>query len=228
MEVGLPESIHQLIEQQIERLSLEDQRVLEMASAAGTEFSAAAVAAALGDEIGVVETRCAGLARHGQFVRATGTSEWPDGTIAARYGFLHALYREVMYERVTAGRRVQWHYRIGEREEQAYGERASEIAAELAVHFERGRDYRRAVQYLEQAAARASQRLVYVEAIRHLTKGLGLLKTLPDTPERARQELTLQIALGAPLQLTKGYASPKVEATYTRARELCQQVGETP
>jgi predicted ATPase len=227
VEVGLPESIHQLIEQQIERLSLEDQRVLEIASAAGTEFSAAAVAAALGDELGAVETRCAGLARRGQFLRATGTSEWPDGTIAARYGFLHALYREVMYERVTAGRRVQLHYRIGEREEQAYGERASEIAAELAVHFERGRDYRRTVQYLEQAAARASQRLVYVEAISHLTRGLELLKTLPDTPDRARQELTLQIALGAPLQLTKGYASPEVEATYTRARELCCQVGDT-
>jgi predicted ATPase len=226
-EVGLPESIQQLIEQQIERLSLEDQRVLEIASVAGTEFSAAAVAAALGDEIGAVEIRCARLARHGQFLCATGTSEWPDSTIATRYGFLHTLYREVMYERVTAGRQVQLHYRIGEREEQAYGEQASEIAAELAMHFERGRDYHRAVQYLEQAAARASQRLVYVEAISHLTKGLELLKTLPDTLDRARQELTLQIALGAPLQLTKGYASPEVETTYTRAHELCRQVGAT-
>jgi DNA-binding winged helix-turn-helix (wHTH) protein/predicted ATPase len=228
VKVGVPESIHQMIEQQIERLHAEDQRVLEVASVAGAEFSAAAVAAALGDEVGAVEARCAGLVRREQFLRATGTSEWPDGTVAASFGFLHALYREVLYERVTAGRRIQLHQRIGEREEQAYGERASELAAELAVHFERGRDYRRAVQYLGQAAARASQRLAYVEAIGLLTKGLELLKTLPDTPERARQELTLQIALGAPLQLTRGYASPEVEATYARARELCRQVGETP
>ena len=67
-----------------------------------------------------------------------------------------------------------------------------------------------------------------MEAIGHLTKGLELLKTLPDTPERTQQELTLQIALGAPLIATKGYAAPEVERAYTRARELCQQVGETP
>ena len=67
-----------------------------------------------------------------------------------------------------------------------------------------------------------------MEAISHLTKGLELLKTLPDTPERAQQELTLQIALGVPLMATKGYAAPEVERAYTRARELCQQVGETP
>ena len=62
----------------------------------------------------------------------------------------------------------------------------------------------------------------------HLTKGLELLKTLPDTPEHAQQELTLQIALGTPLMVTKGYAAPEVEQAYTRARELCRQVGETP
>ena len=67
-----------------------------------------------------------------------------------------------------------------------------------------------------------------MEAISHLTKGLELLKTLPDTPERAQQELTLQITLGVPLMATKGFAAPEVERVYTRARELCQQVGETP
>ncbi|HEV8717899.1 MAG TPA: hypothetical protein VGX03_34410 [Candidatus Binatia bacterium] len=55
-----------------------------------------------------------------------------------------------------------------------------------------------------------------------------MLKTLPDTPERARQELMLQAALGQPLIATKGYAAPEVERTYTRAVELCEQVGETP
>ena len=67
-----------------------------------------------------------------------------------------------------------------------------------------------------------------MEAIAHLTKGLELLKTLPDTPERIQQELTLQLALGMPLMATKGYAAPEVEQAYARARELCQQMGETP
>jgi predicted ATPase len=67
-----------------------------------------------------------------------------------------------------------------------------------------------------------------VEAVGHLTKGLALLKTLPDTSERIQQELTLQITLGAPLTATKGYAAREVGLVYTRARELCRQLGETP
>ena len=72
------------------------------------------------------------------------------------------------------------------------------------------------------------QRSAYAEAISHLTTALELLKTLPDTPERVQQELTLQIALGPALMATKGFAAPEVESTYTRARELCRQIGETP
>ncbi len=51
---------------------------------------------------------------------------------------------------------------------------------------------------------------------------------MPDTPERAQQELALQVALATPFQATKGWAAPEVEQAYARARELCQRVGETP
>jgi predicted ATPase len=71
------------------------------------------------------------------------------------------------------------------------------------------------------------QRSAHRETIDHLTKGLELLKTLPDTPERTQQELRLQIVLGVPLTATKGYAAPEVERVYTRALELCQQGRET-
>src|SRR5215831_16674422 len=66
-----------------------------------------------------------------------------------------------------------------------------------------------------------------MEAIAHCTKGLELLPTLPDTPTRAQQELTLHITLRVPLTATKGYGAPEVERAFIRARELCQQVGET-
>ena len=62
----------------------------------------------------------------------------------------------------------------------------------------------------------------------HLNTGLSLLYTLPDTPERSQQELTLQLALGPALMATKNIAAPEVVRTYTRAHELCQQLGETP
>ena len=85
-----------------------------------------------------------------------------------------------------------------------------------------------AIPYWQRAGQRAIERSANLEAISHLTKGLELLKTLPDTPERLQHELDLQITLGQALTVTKGYAAPEVGHTYARARELCQQVGETP
>jgi hypothetical protein len=155
MASGVPENLQQLIAQQIERLSLEAQRLLEVASVAGAEFSAAAVAAGMETEVDVVEERCEELVRREHFLRASGTGDWPDGTVAARYGFLHALYQDVLYHRLTARRRQRLHQQIGEREEQGYGEQAREVAAELALHFERGRDYRKAVWYLQEAGGNA-------------------------------------------------------------------------
>ena len=84
------------------------------------------------------------------------------------------------------------------------------------------------MDYLKLAAQQAAQRSANAEAVNYLTTALDLLKTLPDTPERTQQELTLQIALGVPLIATKGHGVPEVEEAYTRARELCEQVGETP
>jgi predicted ATPase len=51
---------------------------------------------------------------------------------------------------------------------------------------------------------------------------------LLETPAHTQQALTLHIALGSALQMTKGFGAPEAERAYARARELCQQVGETP
>jgi predicted ATPase len=151
------------------------------------------------------------LVRREHFLRASGTAEWPDGTVVAHYGFIHALYQEVVYHRLTARQRQWLHQRIGEREEAGYGGCAKEIVAELAAHFEQGQDYRRAVQYLQQAGGNAVRRCSPEEAINLLTKGLKLLKTWPDTPERVQQELTLQNTLIPPLMFSKGNAAPSRE-----------------
>jgi predicted ATPase len=217
-----------MIEKQIDRLNPAEQHVLEVASVAGAQFSAAAVAAGTEMTAGEVEACCTKLARREQFLRTNGVSEWPDGTVATCYSFLHALYQEVLYERVPAGQRAAVHQRIGEREEPAYGDQVREIAAELAMHFERGRDYRKAVRYLGYAGENAGRRSAHAEAIAQLTKGLELLKTLPDTPEGSQQELTLQVALGIQTIIIKGIAAPEVESAFTRALALCRQVGETP
>jgi predicted ATPase/DNA-binding winged helix-turn-helix (wHTH) protein len=227
IEVGVPASIKQMIEKQVGYLSKEEQRMLEVASVSGVEFSTLTVAAGLGDDTAVVAAQCEELARRHQFIRDCGFHELPDGEVAARYGFIHALYQNVLYERVSAAKRVHLHRKVGSRAEELYGERAGEIAAELAMHFERGRDHRRAVKYLAQATETAIRRFAYQEAIVLARRGLELLQTLPDTSERVHQELRLHIALGVPLTVTQGFAAPDVGRTYEKALELCERLGET-
>jgi tetratricopeptide (TPR) repeat protein len=72
-----------------------------------------------------------------------------------------------------------------------------------------------------------SARSAHLEAIRHLTKGLQLLHTLPETRERAQQELALQMAMGASMLATSGLATSETGQAYSRARELCHQLGES-
>ncbi len=222
----IPASVRLFIEHRFEQLPGEEQAIFEAASVAGNPFSVAAVVAASSLPEEKIEAHCAFWAREGQFLAGGGAAMWPDGTLAASFGFRHDLYREVLYARISPERRARLHQRIGSRLESAYGKRAATIAAELAVHFDQGRDPRRAVQYLEQAARNALQRSAYSEAGRHLTRGQELLETLPEGRRRLRQELELSLLLGQVLMTTKGWGVEGVELIYHRARELCEELGD--
>jgi predicted ATPase len=221
---GVPTTLRQLIEQQLEQLSAAEQRLLEAASVAGVEWSAAAVAAAVDEAQVWVEDLGTGLERREQFVQSRGVEEWPDGTLAERWAFRHALYQQVLYDRLPVGRRVPLHRQLGERVAAGYGARAVEKAAELAVHFDRGRDAARAVPYLQQAATNALGRYAYAEAIAHCTRGLELLQTLPAPAQTwAQQELSLLLTLQGPLTATEGFATPDVERLHARLQALAPQ-----
>jgi DNA-binding winged helix-turn-helix (wHTH) protein/tetratricopeptide (TPR) repeat protein len=193
IEIGMPESIKQMIERQIDRLSPDEQRLLEAASVDGIGFSASSVAAALDVDVVQIEEKCELLSRHDQFLCSSGISRWPDGTETAGYNFTHALYQSIFYQHVLPARRSQLHYRIGEHKELVYGSRACEIAAELAIHFERGREYRRAVQYLRLAAENALRSFANREAIDHLTLAIELLKQIPLTEQHGPQMEILEM-----------------------------------
>lgn len=224
----IPESIRHLIAYQLESLSDEDQACLEAASVAGESFATAEIAAAMRDTVDAVEIRCDTLARKGQFIYALGLDTWPDATVATRYGFRHALYHEVLYARLAPGPRLRFHQHIGLHKERAYGARAHEIAAELALHFVRGQEPQRGVQYLCAAGQNAFQRCAYQEALRHLEPAFALLPQLPEGPVRTQHTLALHLLKGRTLMLTQGYAAPEVEHAYTQAAHLGQQLGDTP
>lgn len=228
VQLGVPDSIRQMIEKQLDHLDPDEQRTLEAVSVAGTEVSAHAVVVALGEDRASVEARCDELARRRQFIQDCGVQELPNGEASPRYGFIHALYQNVLYERVSPSQRVHLHRRIGQGGEDAYRDRSKEIAAELAMHFERGRDFERAAKYLQQAADNAVRRFAYPEAVGLARRGLDLLGILPDSRERSQRELRLQLTLGVPLVATTGYAAPEVGNAYRRARELCKQLDDPP
>jgi DNA-binding winged helix-turn-helix (wHTH) protein/predicted ATPase len=228
IKVGVPDSIRHLIEKQFERLDGMQQRVLEAASVDGAEFSHVAVAAAAEEDDAAVQSICEELGRRHHFIRESGVLTLPNGQVSGRFSFVHAVYRNVLYERLSAARRVLLHRRLAARGQEVYGERAVEIAGELAMHFERAADHDSAARYLQLAADNAMRRSAYREAVALSRRGIDLLARLPDTEERARRELKFQLTLGVPLVVTEGYAAPVVGDVYARARALSGRLGDPP
>jgi DNA-binding winged helix-turn-helix (wHTH) protein/predicted ATPase len=224
----LPTDLQQFIEVQVERLDPAEQQILEAASVAGPVFSIAAVAAALDLPEAAVEAVCEGLARREQLVTLQGLIEWPDKTLTESYTFRHALYQEVLYWRIGSSRRVRLHRAIGARLETGYGTEVASIAVELAEHFDRGHDDRRAARYHRLAGETALTRFAAAAAQVHLRRGLALLVRWPQGVERAREELKLQIALGVAAIATDGFGAPAVAYAYGRAHALCRQFPKTP
>jgi DNA-binding winged helix-turn-helix (wHTH) protein/predicted ATPase len=225
LEAGAGESLRRVIGQMLERCDAPDRRLLDAASVVGVAFSAATVATALEEDVEAVEARCEELARRGQLIRAVGLERGQGGMIAGRFEFRHAIHAVVLYAEIPPGRRARWHRRIGEGLERQWGAEAVEHAGELALHFERGGDEPRAVRYRGQAASLALRRWANAEARTHLDHALSLLATMPDTSERARQELQTWLTLGPVLMVMHGDAAPEVQHAYDRAGDLCRRVG---
>jgi predicted ATPase len=146
----------------------------------------------------------------------------------ATYLFKHALIQEAAYQSLLKSKRQQYHQRIAQVLEERFPEAVEAQPELLAHHYTEAGLIAQALPYWQRAGQRAVQRSANVEAIAHLTRGLELLKTLPESPELIQQELDFHIALGPAYRAARGYAAPEVEKTYARARELCQQVEETP
>jgi class 3 adenylate cyclase/predicted ATPase len=146
----------------------------------------------------------------------------------ARYVFKHALIQDAAYASLLKSTRQQVHQQIAQVLEARFPTLVETQPELVAQHYTAAGCAEQAVHYWQQAGQQASDRSAHLEAIIHVTTGIELLTTLPETPAHTQQALTLYIALGAALIITKGQAAPEVEHAYTQARALCQQVGETP
>ncbi len=196
--LAVPESLRGMIEAQIERLSPEEQRVLEVVSLTqhGSLSVIAQAAAVANAEPDRFEEVCERLSYRTRLLRPAALEELPDGTVSPCYEFTHALYPKVLYGRIATGRRTRLHRQAAEWTEVRFSERLSEVAPFLAHHFEHGLDWARAVRYLRIAADTAGRRYAPREATAYLQQGLELCVKLPDA-ERATSETGILEQLAA-------------------------------
>ena len=218
---GIPDTIQAVLAARIDRLPPEEKRLLQTAAVIGPEVPIALLQA-LGE---LSEETIQQSLRHLQTAEFLyETSLFPERV----YTFKHALTHEVAYGELLQERRRVLHARIAQTLLEHFPETAETRPELLAHHYTAAGVHAPAMRYWEKAGQRANERSAYVEAIDHFTKGLEMLHTLLDTPERAQYELQLQLALGDALTATRGYAVPEVGYAYTRAWALCQRLPETP
>jgi predicted ATPase len=217
--LAIPASLQESLMARLDRLA-PVKEVAQLAATLGRIFShelLAAVSPREGEELddALSQLLNAGLIyRHGLP---------PDVT----YEFKHALVRDAAYQSLLKGSRLQFHKRIAHTLEERFPETEPEL---LAHHFTEAGLTEQAVGYWQRAGQRAAERSANLEAVSHLTKGIELLETTPDTPEtteRNKRELEMQMALGPALVAARGFADARVGHAYARAWELCQRLEDS-
>ncbi len=227
LETLLPQELHNLIELQLAQLPLSDQLMLEVASVAGPEFAAAAVAAGSGVPVDSIEQHCERLVQQGLFLEEQGLAIWPDGTVSGRFRFRHALYVQVLRRRLAASRNARLHRLLGERLEAAYGERSSEIAAELVYHYEFAGITAKALHYCVVTARTALQRVAFDEIMQLTARGLRLLESLPAAAaQHHAEELALRVIAATTLQARQGYGSVAAHTHLDRVKVLLPHISD--
>lgn len=213
-----PASVKQLIDMQLDRLPLADQRVLEAASVVGAEFASSLVAAALELSVEQVDDACDSLARRSLFLRAE-----PDG----RYAVTHALIQEVCVERSSPVRRQRWHRLVAEALER--DPRTRDAQHLLAKHFDAAGDAARAIPAYVAATRQAAQRYASSDAVALCARALQLLPQLPASRERDLLELEILRTMCQQVNsnsFSAAFAGREALATYTRAIDLARSLDD--
>ena len=215
----LPSTVQGILAARIDRLAPEEKALLQQLAVIGREFPLSLIRHVITQPEEELYRLLSSLQRKEFLYEQPAFPE-------VEYIFKHALTQEVAYGTVLQERRKALHERTAQAIEALYSTNLDDHYSDLAHHYSRSGNTAKAIEYLQKAGQQAARHSANAEAINHLTTALELLKTLPDTADRAGQELTLHLSLGASLIATKGYNAAEVEQTYTRAQELCLQVGE--
>jgi DNA-binding winged helix-turn-helix (wHTH) protein/tetratricopeptide (TPR) repeat protein len=217
LDPGVPDTLRQMLEIQLQHASEREQQLLKCASVAGQKFTGWSVETMLATDGSEHEEICDALAERQQFLKYAGTRDLPNGRSTTEYQFRHALYREVLYRLLTPRQRVTFHRRLAEGLE---GLRLTEMAAKIALHFEEGREHERAIPHLLMAAQNATRRCAHAQAIAMLEHARNLLPRV-DGERRLGLELQILEKIGNAYYALRDMAQSgrTYEAIATRAAE---------
>jgi len=218
--IQVPASVQAVLAARIDRLPPEDKRLLQSASVIGEDVPFTLLQAVV--ELPEEELR-RGLSRLQADEFLYETSLFPD----LEYTFKHGLTYQVTYNSLLMERRGTLHARIVEALERLYADRLTEQVDRLAQHALRGEVWGKAARYLRQAGVKAASRSAYREAMEFSEQALTALSHTPQSEETLREAIDIRIAPGPALLAVKGIPAPEVEASYTRAQELCARLGDT-
>jgi class 3 adenylate cyclase/predicted ATPase len=218
--LAIPSTLHDSLLARLDRLA-PVKEVAQIGAAIGREFSHALLAAVADRPEAELRTALDQLVS-AELVFRRGAP--PDAT----YSFKHALVRDAAYDTLLKSKRQQLHARIAQVLEEQFPELIAQRPEILAHHCAQAGFVKQAVDYWYKAGRQAMARSAMIEALAQFTQGLDLLADLPVGPDRDYKELDLQIALGAALIATKGWAAPEVGQTYARARALCTEEAQVP
>ncbi len=223
----LPAKVEGVIEVRIGRLPNEQRELLSVASIQGEIFVGEAVAQVQKqNEREVIRTFSNDIDKRHRLVQSERMERLGRQRLS-HYRFRHNLFQQYVYSNLAETERTYLHEDIALTLEEIYGEKAKEIAPQLAWHFEEAGNFEKAFEYLLAAGQQAQTLGSNKEAIIHYERGLALVKQLPATPELLPIELGLQAGLGMSLLPVEGFASKQMGIALERALELCRQIGGT-
>jgi predicted ATPase len=220
-DLKIPPTVQAILAARIDRLPANEKDLLQTLAVLGKEFQVSLVRAVTARSDDALNPMLGNL-QLAEFIYeqpAIGDIE---------YSFKHALTQEVAYNSVLMERRKQLHERAGLALESMFVEQLDDHLGDLAHHYGGTDNVAKAVEYLGRAGQQAMQRSAHADAVSSLTAAIDLLQRLPESPERIQRELLFQLAVGPALIAVKGQAVPETEQAYTRARELCERVGDPP
>src|SRR5579884_1045545 len=178
--LDIPRSLRRIIEFQIDHLEAKERQILEVGSIEGPLFSPRVIAPATDFTCDEIEDICHRLASRSHIIRSTKDQHPGCGVILPYYQFVHVLYRDVLYDRQSPGRRSVRHKMIGSQLEDIHEKNLEQVAAEVALHFEQAPDWKRAVRYWQLAAGNSERLYAHSAAIAQLSRALELVSRIPD------------------------------------------------